>query len=69
MIGEEKIMATDADRYIWLIAHMGIVERAAKYWSPIVHEPLLKYLQDNIIDKGVETEGPEWIERQRELLK
>ena len=57
----------DADRYIWLLAHMGRVEKAAKEWNPRTHKPLLKYLQD-FIDQEMPKAGKGWIERQRAML-
>ena len=61
-------MAVDADRYIWLISHFGVAQRAINKWNPKYDKPMLKYLQD-IIDKGVAEEGPRFIEAQRKLLQ
>ena len=61
-------MAVDADRYIWLISHYGIIQTAIDKWNPRYDKPMLKYLQD-IIDKGVYEEGPEFIKAQRKLLQ
>lgn len=59
---------TDADRYIWLLAHMGLVEEEAKKWNPAKDKPLLRHLQD-FIDREMPKAGQAWIKRQRELLK
>ncbi len=56
----------DADRYIWLLSHMGLVETKAKQWS-FKDKPLLPYLQD-YIDKELPKVGKDWIKKQRELL-
>ena len=58
----------DEDRYIWLLANMGAVERHAQQWGPTRHKPLLKYLQD-FIDSEMPKAGADWIERQRTLLR
>ena len=57
----------DADRYIWLLAHMGLVEKAAGEWNPKIHKPLLKHLQC-FIDQEMPKAGKGWIERQRAML-
>lgn len=61
-------MINDADRYIWLIANMGIVEEKARLWNPSIDKPLLRYLQD-FIDYEVLKIGKVWIEKQRKLLE
>ena len=40
------LLEADADRYIWLMAHMGRMDSVAKTWVPGKHKPLLVYLQD-----------------------
>lgn len=56
----------DADRYIWLLAHMGLVASYAALWDPRFDKPLLRHLQDYIDIKISEDRG--WIIEQRELL-
>ena len=58
----------DEDRYIWLIAHMGLIEDRVKRWNPSRDGPLLKYLQD-FVDQGLAKVGNEWVKKQRELLR
>lgn len=57
----------DADRYIWLLAHMGLVEEEARLWNPHRDKPLLIYLQD-FIDMRLSMESATWVKRQREIL-
>ena len=61
-------MATDADRYIWLIANLGLIDEHVSKWDVRRHKPMLRYLQD-FIDKGVYEDGPRFIKAQRELLR
>ena len=58
----------DSDRYVWLLANMGLVENRAKHWNPSKDIPLLNYLQV-FIDQGIQKEKGDWIERQRKLLQ
>lgn len=57
----------DEDRYIWLLAHMGLVEEEVKKWNPKQDKPLLRHLQD-FIDREMPKSGKGWIEEQRALL-
>ena len=57
----------DEDRYIWLLAHMRLVEEEARNWEPSKHKPLLKHLQD-FIDREAAKAGDGWIEKQRKTL-
>jgi len=57
----------DADRYIWLLAHMGRVEQKARQWNPRTDKPLLIWLQD-FIDEEMPKAGAKWIEKQRKIL-
>lgn len=59
---------SDADRYIWLLAHVGKVTKQAELWQPIANKPLLKHLQD-YIDTEMKKESADWFDRQRRLLK
>ena len=64
---EIERLRVDADRYIWLLAHMGSVERHAAQWRPERHKPLLRYVQD-FIDAELPKAGKGWVARQRALL-
>ena len=57
----------DADRYIWLLAHMGRVEKHVKNWNPAKDKPLLRWVQD-YIDSEIPKAGKGWVERQRAML-
>lgn len=57
----------DADRYVWLLAHMGVVAVEAQRWNPARDKPLLQHLQA-FIDREAPKAGAGWIEKQRALL-
>jgi len=61
------VMEKDANRYIWLLAHMGRVEQKARQWNPRTDKPLLIWLQD-FIDEEMPKAGSKWIEKQRKML-
>lgn len=58
----------DADRYVWLLSNMGLVNDEATRWDPKRDKPLLLHLQD-FIDKQAADEKPEWFEKQRTTLR
>jgi DNA repair exonuclease SbcCD ATPase subunit len=64
---EIERLRADADRYIWLLAHMGRIEKRATQWNPARDAPLLRYLQD-FIDAELPKAGNGWVARQRALL-
>ncbi len=57
----------DADKYIWLLANMGLVDAKIKEWNPGVDMPLLRYL-DKWITKMAHREGSVWLNQQRSKL-
>jgi hypothetical protein len=57
----------EADSYVWLLAHMGRVEKKAQEWDPRKHKPLLAFLHDYIAQES-QKESKDWIKRQRALL-
>ena len=59
---------TDADRYIWLLSHIGLVQDEVFRWKPGDDRPLLRHLQD-FIDREAPKAGSDFIERQRLLLR
>lgn len=58
---------SDADRYIWLLAHMGLVEEYVKNCNPPKDKPFLVWVQE-YIDSEIPKSGKGWIEQQRAIL-
>ena len=63
----EMMKMKDADRYIWLIANMSLVEYEAKRWRPAKDKPLLRHLQD-FVDQELTKTTSDFIARQRAML-
>ena len=63
----EMMKMKDADRYIWLIANMSLVEDEAKRWRPAKDKPLLRHLQD-FVDQELTKTTSDFIARQRAML-
>ena len=64
---ENEQLRRDADRYTWLIAHMGRVESYVLARPATANTPLLVYVQE-FIDAEMQKENSEWFIKQRALL-